>query len=211
MESHRCSGRIRWLPPNQDSNVPGRVGQWDRRIYDVGSSQSRFSGHKGTRSRRIRSKQMVRAILARKLSIIGLFLIIGTVASVVLVSWRQPLRISTTKLLIPIPKPPPLKPVSIAYKATLPTMWHLENCSPPGAGYLGFKGTATEYQSYERNPTLSFAINRRGTIDEVRLMRTSGSSVLDQRILTWIHQLRFAVQKGCELPWQANGFVNVEF
>jgi hypothetical protein len=154
---------------------------------------------------------MVRAMLARKLSIIGLFLIIGTVASVSFVRWPQPLRISTTELLTRIPKPPPLEPVSIAYKATLPTPWHLENCSPPGAGYLGFKATATEYQSSERNPTISFLINRRGTIDEVRLLRTSGSSVLDRRILRWLHQLRFAVQKGCELPWQVNGFVNLEF
>jgi hypothetical protein len=177
----------------------------------MGSPRSRFPGRMGTCSGRTRSNDIVRTVSAiGRRSIIGLLLIIGTVATVLFVRWRQPLGISTTDLLTRVPKPPP-PPVSIAYTVKMPTLWQMKNCPPPGESYLGFRATATEFQSYQRNPTISFLINQGGTIDEVKLLRTSGSSVLDQRILLWLHQLHFAVPKGCELSWRGNGLVNVEF
>ena len=145
----------------------------------------------------------------------GLFALFVTalvVSAGLFVPWRQPLRIDTAALLMRAPTLPPPSPVSIAYTVTMPTPWHLEHCSPPGeASSLGFRATAAEYRAYERNPVVSFLISKRGTVDEASLRRTSGSAVLDQRIMTWLHQLHFPVQKGCELAWRANGFVNVQF
>jgi len=147
----------------------------------------------------------------RMVTAIGMFLVIGAVALALFVRWRQPPRITTAELLVRLPRIPPPLPLSIHYSVTFPTLWHLEHCSLPGEDVLSFRATAWEYQSYQRNPSVSFLVNRRGTVDQVKLLRTSGSSVLDQRILAWLRQRHFAVQKGCEFSWRGNGQVNVEF
>ena len=145
----------------------------------------------------------------------GLFALVGMallVSAGLFVRWHQPLRIDTAALLMRGPKMPPPPLVSITFRVTMPTLWHVEHCFLPDEAYaLGFRETAAEYRSYERNPVVSFVINQRGTVDEVSLRRSSGSAVLDQRIITWLHQLHFPVQKGCELAWRGNGVVNVEF
>jgi hypothetical protein len=149
--------------------------------------------------------------IRNRLLTVGSIIVVGAIVTLLFAWWREPNYMSTTELLMRLPKAPSPKPVSMAYQVTMPTMWHLENCSAPGEGYLGFKATAAEYQSFERNPNVAFLITERGGIDKVKLLKSSGSSALDQRILMWIHGFHFSVQKGCELSWKGEGFVNVEF
>jgi TonB family protein len=139
------------------------------------------------------------------------FTVVVAVASVLLFRRLKPVRLTTAELESHMPKPPFPKPVSIGYAATLPTLWHVENCFPPADGYFGFKATATEFRSVQRNPKVSFRITGRGTVDDAELLQGSGSPGYDKRLMAWLQAMRFQVKSGCEIPWRGTGLVNVEF
>ena|ERR1039457_4820754 len=118
-------------------------------------------------------------------SAVAAFLLVIGMAVSGTVWWRYSNRMNTTELLMRLPKPRLPKTVSVTYEAVkMPTLWHLENCSPPVV---------------------------RGSVDDAGLLQSSGNSDLDQRILEWFRRLHFAAQKGCDISWNGNALVNVEF
>jgi hypothetical protein len=140
------------------------------------------------------------------------FTAIAALASVLAFRRLKPLRIDAAELQSRIPKPPPPpKPWSVSYEATMPTLWHFENCFPPADGYLGFKATAVEFRSVQRNPRVSFHITGRGAVDRAQLLEGSGSPDLDKRLIGWLRSMRFQVKHGCEMRWRGTGVVYVEF
>lgn len=126
--------------------------------------------------------------------------------------WLRPNHLTARELTSGLPKVPPPPPVSVSYEATMPTTWHVEHCFPPADSSLSFKAAKTEIPAFKQNPRILFRIDKQGTVGQVQLLQSSGSPTLDDRILRWLGQSRFATQlKGCELSWKGDGFINVEF